>query len=237
MKTANRIPSAILAAMVVATMSGYDCLLAEEAALSPVAPSEEGAAAPAPGNPLKERMLPARPTVPEEETIAVSHSTAPRRGGCFQLHPHSPWKEKMPQPLLLKCSGRGKQLPLPHSSPGAGPGSALTPAALAPKKPALPSMAALNNSIAEATLRMATARPFPSPRIFPDNVVSRKKQIHHSLDIASGITLSGNGDHNHLQQRHSDRHRFRHSGKYYREQSGFLTTLAPPPPEGLHLYR
>ena len=73
-KRANRILSAILAAMVVVTMSGMT-VFAEEVSSAPVAP-EEGSSSSAPATPEGEDASSSAPTVPEEENSS-STPTAP----------------------------------------------------------------------------------------------------------------------------------------------------------------
>lgn len=107
-KRANRILSAILAAMVVVTMSGMT-VFAEEVSSAPVAP-EEGSSSSAPATPEGEDASSSAPTVPEEENSS-STPTAPE-GRMLPAPPPQPLKEKMLPALLLKCPGRAAALPL-----------------------------------------------------------------------------------------------------------------------------
>lgn len=187
-KRANRILSAILAAMVVVTMSGMT-VFAEEVSSAPVAP-EEGSSSSAPATPEGEDASSSAPTVPEEENSS-STPTAPEGEDASSSTPTAPEGED--------ASSSTPEVPGESSSstPTAPqeqvPAQPLTPAAPAPQETGIAIDGKYYNSIAEA-IEDGDGKTISITDNKTENVVIPEgKDI--TLDIASGITLSGNGDH------------------------------------------
>ena len=187
-KRANRILSAILAAMVVVTMSGMT-VFAEEVSSAPVAP-EEGSSSSAPATPEGEDASSSAPTVPEEENSS-STPTAPEGEDASSSTPTAPEGED--------ASSSTPEVPGESSSstPTAPqeqvPAQPLTPAAPAPQETGIAIDGKYYNSIAEA-IEDGDGKTISITEDISDNVVIPEKTTI-TLDIASGITLSGNGDH------------------------------------------
>lgn len=174
-KRANRILSAILAAMVVVTMSGMTGF-AEEVSSAPVAP-EEGSSSSAPATPEGEDASSSAPTVPEEENSS-STPTAPEGEDASSSTPEVPGESSSSTPTA------------PQEQVPAQP---LTPAAPAPQETGIAIDGKYYNSIAEA-IEDGDGKTISITDNKTENVVIPEgKDI--TLDIASGITLSGNGDH------------------------------------------
>lgn len=174
-KRANRILSAILAAMVVVTMSGMT-VFAEEVSSAPVAP-EEGSSSSAPATPEGEDASSSAPTVPEEENSS-STPTAPEGEDASSSTPEVPGESSSSTPTA------------PQEQVPAQP---LTPAAPAPQETGIAIDGKYYNSIAEA-IEDGDGKTISITDNKTENVVIPEgKDI--TLDIASGITLSGNGDH------------------------------------------
>lgn len=187
-KRANRILSAILAAMVVVTMSGMT-VFAEEVSSAPVAP-EEGSSSSAPATPEGEDASSSAPTVPEEENSS-STPTAPEGEDASSSTPTAPEGED--------ASSSTPEVPGESSSstPTAPqeqvPAQPLTPAAPAPQETGIAIDGKYYNSIAEA-IEDGDGKTISITDNKTENVVIPEKTTI-TLDIASGITLSGNGDH------------------------------------------
>ena len=187
-KRANRILSAILAAMVVVTMSGMT-VFAEEVSSAPVAP-EEGSSSSAPATPEGEDASSSAPTVPEEENSS-STPTAPEGEDASSSTPTAPEGED--------ASSSTPEVPGESSSstPTAPqeqvPAQPLTPAAPAPQETGIAIDGKYYNSIADA-IKEGDGKTISITKDISENVVIPEKTTI-TLDIASGITLSGNGDH------------------------------------------
>ncbi|WP_071427274.1 hypothetical protein [Merdimmobilis hominis] len=187
-KRANRILSAILAAMVVVTMSGMT-VFAEEVSSAPVAP-EEGSSSSAPATPEGEDASSSAPTVPEEENSS-STPTAPEGEDASSSTPTAPEGED--------ASSSTPEVPGESSSstPTAPqeqvPAQPLTPAAPAPQETGIAIDGKYYNSIADAIKEGDGKTISITKDISEDVVIPEKTTI--TLDIASGITLKNTSSH------------------------------------------
>lgn len=187
-KRANRILSAILAAMVVVTMSGMT-VFAEEVSSAPVAP-EEGSSSSAPATPEGEDASSSAPTVPEEENSS-STPTAPEGEDASSSTPTAPEGED--------ASSSTPEVPGESSSstPTAPqeqvPAQPLTPAAPAPQETGIAIDGKYYNSIADAIKEGDGKTISITKDISEDVVIPEKTTI--TLDIASGVTLTNEGNH------------------------------------------
>ena len=174
-KRANRILSAILAAMVVVTMSGMT-VFAEEVSSAPVAP-EEGSSSSAPATPEGEDASSSAPTVPEEENSS-STPTAPEGEDASSSTPEVPGESSSSTPTA------------PQEQVPAQP---LTPAAPAPQETGIAIDGKYYNSIADAIKEGDGKTISITKDISEDVVIPEKTTI--TLDIASGITLKNTNSH------------------------------------------
>lgn len=176
-KRANRILSAILAAMVVVTMSGMT-VFAEEVGSAPVAP-EEGSSSSAPATPEGEDASSSTPTVPEEENSS-STPTAPEGEDASSSTPTVPEEENSSS--------------TPTAPQEQVPAQTLTPAAPAPQAETGIAIDGTSYESIAAAIEDGDGKTISITDNKTENVVIPEgKDI--TLDIASGITLSGNGDH------------------------------------------